>query len=66
MISTDMSKLQLLTLAVELLPSLSDLEIRSLSVPAPGSYSDETIDGMAVLTADPEEIRQFLKDSLAN
>ena len=64
MISTDMSKLQLLTLAVELLPNLTQLEISSQSVPAPGSYTDEVIDGMAVLKADPQQIRALLERSL--
>lgn len=66
MISTDMSKLQLLTLAVELLPNLTTLEISSQSIPAPGTYTDEVIDGMAVLKADPEEIRKLLETTLLN
>ena len=66
MISTDMSKLQLLTLAVELLPNLTSLKISSQSIPAPGTYTDEVIDGMAVLKADPEEIRKLLETTLLN
>lgn len=64
MISTDMSKLRILTLAAELLPKLSSLEVSSQSVPAPGTYTDETIKGMAVLQADPEAIRQQLEKTL--
>lgn len=66
MISTDMSKLQLLTLAVELLPNLTTLEVSSQSIPAPGTYTDETIDGMAVLKADPQQIRALLESTLLN
>lgn len=64
MISTDMSKVQILTLALELLPNLSELEVSSQSVPAPGTYTDQTIDGMAVLEADPDAIREMLQQTL--
>lgn len=64
MISTDMSKLQILALAAELLPQLSSVQISSQSVPSPELCSDETINGMAVLTADPEAIRELLKRTL--
>lgn len=64
MISTDMSKVQVLTLALELLPNLSELEVSSQSVPAPGTYTDQTIDGMAVLEADPDAIREMLQQTL--
>lgn len=66
LIDTDMSKVQILTLAVELLPNLSSLEITSQSIPAPGSCTDEVIDGMAVLKADPEAIRKTLEQTLLN
>lgn len=64
MISTDMSKLQILALAAELLPQLSSVQISSQSVPSPELCSDETINGMAVLTADPEAIRELLRRTL--
>lgn len=64
MISTDMGKLQILALAAELLPQLSSVQISSQSVPSPELCSDETINGMAVLTADPEAIRELLKRTL--
>lgn len=64
MITTDMSKLQIFSLSAELLPQLASLEVSSQSVPSPELCSDETIDGMAVLTADPEAIRALLKSTL--
>ena len=64
MITTDMSKLQIFALAAELLPQLASLEVSSQSVPSPELCTDETIDGMAVLTADPEAIRALLKSTL--
>ena len=64
MISTDLGATRLFSLAVDILPNLSALELSSQYVPAPGTYTDETIDGMAVLVADPEVVRQMLKDTL--
>lgn len=64
MISTDMSRMQLLTLALELLPNLSDMELVSQYVPTPGTYTDQTIDGMAVLSADTDAIRDMLEKTL--
>ena len=64
MISTNLSKLQLLTLAMDVLPDLSQIQVVSQTVPAPGTYTDQTIDGMAVLEADTEAIRDFLAASL--
>ena len=65
MISTDMSKFQLLTLAMEILPDLSRIQVVSQTVPAPGTYTDQTIDGMAVLVADTDAIRAALEESLS-
>ena len=64
MISTDLSKFQLLTLAMEVLPDLSQIQVLSQTVPAPGTYTDQTIDGMAVLEADTEAIRDYLAATL--
>lgn len=64
MISTDLSKLQLFTLALEILPDLSQVQVVSQTVPGPGMYTDQTIDGMAVLEADLPAIRDALAASL--
>lgn len=64
MISTDMSTGQLLSLALELLPNLSEMEVSSQHVPAQGTYTNETIHGMAVLVADTEAVQEMLKQTL--
>ncbi len=64
MISTDMQESRLLLLALEIFPLLSRLELVSQTVPAPGSYRDQTVDGMMVLAADMEASRQLLRETM--
>lgn len=64
MITTDMNYGQILLLALELMPSLSDAQIVSQRVPADGTFTDQTIDGMSVLVADMEKARTMLHKSL--
>lgn len=64
MLTTDMSRGQIFLYAVEILPHLAQMDIRSQSIPAEGTYSDKTIDGMAVLEADLGVQRQFLQKTL--
>lgn len=64
MITTDMSKLELLGYALELFPLLSGAEIISQRVPADGTYTNQMIDGMAVLVADMDAARQTLEQTL--
>ncbi len=66
MISTDLSRTRILSLALELLPHLPDAQLQSQHVPAAGTYTDEMIDGMAVLAADTEAIREMLDQTLLN
>ena len=66
MITTDLSRGQLLLYAVEILPHLSQMDIRSQSIPAAGTFTDQTIDGMAVLEADMAAQRQYLQNTLLN
>ena len=61
MISTDMPESRLLLLALEVFPMLPDLELSSQSIPAPGTYADKTINGMAVLSADMEAAKKLLQ-----
>lgn len=65
MTSTDMSKLQVLTLAMEFLPDLSGMQVVSQHVPVSGTYTDETIDGMAVLVPDTAAVQDYLSNSLS-
>ncbi len=64
MLTTDLSRGQLFLYALEVLPHLSQIDIRSQKVPADGTFSDQTIDGMAVLVADMEAQRQYLRTTL--
>ena len=64
MITTDLNRGQLLLYAVEILPHLSQMDILSQSIPAEGTFKDQTIDGMAVLDADMEAQRQYLQKTL--
>lgn len=63
MLSTDMSESRLLLLALEVFPMLPELSMSSQSIPAPGTYTDKTIDGMAVLVADMDAARKLLQET---
>lgn len=64
MLDTDLGNMKLLMLAAELAPMLGSAEIVSQHVPAPGTYTDQTIDGMAVLVPDKEAIQMMLEKTL--
>ena len=66
LISTDMNYGKLVLLAMEILPKLSSAQVTNQRIPADGTFSDEKIDGMAVLSADLEANRQLLRDTLLN
>ena len=57
---------KLVLLAMEILPKLSDAEITNQRIPADGTYTDEKIDGMAVLSADLDANRALLQETLLN
>ena len=63
MLSTDMSESRLLLLALEVFPMLPELSMSSQSIPAPGTYTDKTIDGMDVLVADMDAARKLLQET---
>lgn len=64
LIDTDMSSIQLVRYAAICLPVLASSDPVSQSIPSAGTYQDKTIDGMAVLVADEEEVRAQLRKSL--
>lgn len=64
MITTDMNYGQILLLAFEMVPYLTDLEIVSQRIPADGTFTDQTINGMSVLAADMEANRRILQETL--
>ena len=65
MLTTDLSRGQLFLYALEVLPHLSDIQIHSQKIPADGTFTDKTIDGMSVLVADMDAQRQHLRNTLA-
>lgn len=62
MITTNLNSGQLLLLALEIAPRMSELQITSQRIPADGTFSDDTIDGMQVLVADLDAARQLMQD----
>ena len=66
LISTDMNYGKLVLLAMEVVPKLSDAQVTNQRIPADGTFTDEKIDGMAVLSADLEANRQLLRQTLLN
>ena len=64
MLTTDLNRGQLFLYAVEILPNMTKLDIRSQKIPADGTFADKTIDGMSVLVPDMEAQRQFLRKTL--
>lgn len=64
MISTDLNRGQLVLLAAELAPHLAACQINSQRIPADGTFTDQTIDGMAVLVADMQSNRELLHKTL--
>lgn len=65
LLTTDMSNLQILSYAAELLPMLSGASLSSFTIPAEGTYSFNTVRGMAVIVADFEENRDILNKTLS-
>lgn len=64
LIDTDMSSIQMVKYAVSCFPMLSGSDPVSQYIPAPGTYRDETVNGMAVLVADEAAVREQLRQSL--
>ena len=64
MLTTDLNRGQLFLYALDILPHLNDMQIRSQKIPADGTFSDKTIDGMSVLVADMDAQRQHLHNTL--
>ena len=63
MISTDMTESRLLLLALDVFPMLPSLQITSQSIPEPGTFTDKTINGMAVLWPDMDAARARLQET---
>lgn len=61
-ISTDMSNANIMSLAMELAPSMSKMQVSSYYVPPRDAYQSAMIRGMAVLVPDRAKIRDYLKN----
>lgn len=64
MITTDLEAGEILGYALELFPMLAGSEIRQQYIPAAGSFTNQNINGMAVLVPDLEASRQLLASTL--
>lgn len=63
LLTTDLSAPKILKYAVSLLPMLGDAQVQTRHIPADGTYTSQTIDGMWVLVPDLEANRAVLSDS---
>lgn len=63
MVVTDMSNGEIVSLAMEIAPVLSELTVVTQRIPADGEYRSVMIDGMAVLLPDLEGNRQVLVEA---
>lgn len=64
MITTDMTQAQIVGLATEIFPAMSDLQVVSQRIPADGAYTFGTISGMSVIQADMDAARRLLEQTL--
>lgn len=61
-LTTNMTDMQILSLATKLFPMMNSLDLKSYSVPAKNAYTSARIRGMAVLVPDLDVIRQQLQN----
>lgn len=61
MLETDMGSGKLIGYALTVAPYLSRVELVSQSIPQKGQYTDQVIDGMAVLVPDMDAARETMK-----
>lgn len=62
LLTTDLTGPQILKYAMSLLPMLGDAQVQTRHIPASGTYTSETIDGMWVLVPDLEANRAILAE----
>ncbi len=63
-VATDLSNGEIMSLAAQILPYFSSIQINSYSVPVDGSWRNVTIDGMAVVQADQEANMEAIRSWL--
>lgn len=64
LMTTDLSRENLLKLGKQLLPMLSSASVSSQHIPAERTYTFETVDGMSVLVPDLEAARNQIRETL--
>lgn len=64
MVTTDMSKVQIMGYGWELLPMLSSMKIVSQRIPEEGTYTTPVIRNMSVLLADMDAARKMLQQTM--
>ena len=64
LVTTDMSNGQILELALECFPMLTDMKVKTQYIPAEGTYQFASVRGMSVIVADLEANRQLLEDTI--
>lgn len=65
MVTTDMTRRQIVSYATMLFPMLSDMELVSQRIPADGTYTTPVIRGMSVVLADMDAARALLRRTMA-
>ena len=66
MVTTDMTKVQIVEYCWDLLPMLSTMKIVSQRIPAEGTYTTPVIRNMSVLLADMDAARKMLRHTLGS
>lgn len=64
MLTTNMTQSEIIGYATDLFPRLASATVVSQRIPADGTYTCPTINGMSVVKADMDAARALLKDSL--
>lgn len=65
LMATDMKDNELVSFSLDAFSIISDIEIKTLRIPADGTYRDASINSMQVLVPDLEANRELLKDVLS-
>ena len=65
LLTTDMSNLKIISMITELFPMLSSSHLETLCIPAEGTYSFHTVNGMSVIVADFDANQNILAETLA-
>ena len=64
MLDTDIGSIEMMVMAMELVPMLADAQVVSQYVPSAGTYADQSINGMSVLVPDVQAVHQMLESTL--